>query len=371
MEEKILQKADKDSSENDSSWFLKRGKDDDIVLSCRIRLIRNLADFTFPQNLSAEERDRVDSLIYDALKEDENITGLKKENLKEKSLEILKMNDIITDEDFSSIYMNEKDDSFCCLSNNRDHLRLIVFAEGKECESAVQKIYNYDSFLQKKLQFAANSDFGYLTSNIKDCGSGLKISFRLFIPAIVYSGHFEDVIALVQNGKFCLRPVFKPVDGIPASFYNCIFDLYTSYSFSGTEFDQMANILGAVQNILNSERKIRQKFADNNSTVVLNLFKQNYAKAMYSMLLSYEDAVNAVCAVKWGLSHKLIKGISDLALNSLFHRTKDTYLKILCDEQNINFESDVSQSLALKIQRLRAILLQQSFEEIENENPVS
>ncbi|MDD5930718.1 MAG: hypothetical protein PUC37_13030 [Spirochaetales bacterium] len=365
MEEKTTQKG------KDSSWIFKPGKDDDIVLSCRARLIRNLADFKFPQYLIPEEKERIDSLVYDALNETGKITGLKKEQLNERSFEILKMNGFINDEDFSSIYISEEDDSFSCLVNNRDHIRLSIFSEGKECENIIQKIYNIDSLLQKKLQFAANVEFGYLTSNIKDCGSGLKISFRLFIPAIIFSGHFEDVIALVQNGKFCLRPVFKPVEGTPAAFYNCIFELYTSFSFSGTEFDQMANILGAVQNILNTERKIRAKFADNNSTVVLNLFKQNYAKAMYSMLLTYEDAVNAVCAVKWGLSHKLIKGISDLSLNSLFHRTKDTYLKIMCEEQNINFEADIEHSIALKIQRLRAILLQQSFEEIENENPVS
>lgn len=371
MAENIQKNKDSSDSFSDQKYLHSENfrRCDDIVLSSRSRLIRNLADFPFPHKMSAEDFQRIDSLVYDAFSSFMNVVQVKKADVGSHGMDILKMKSYIHDENFSSVIISPSNSDFSCEVNNRDHIRMAYTAPGLACEDVVQKIYSYDSALQKKLQFAANCDFGYLTSNIKDSGSALKLSFRIFIPSIVLSGKFGDVIALAQNQKFCIRPVFNPHDDVPASLSNCIFDLYTGYSFCGTEFEQMAAILSAVQNILNTERKIRVKFADNNPTVLLNFFKQNYAKAMYSLLLTYEDGVNAICAAKWALSCSMIKGVSDSHLNALFHRTQDDTLEQLMDD--LVFEDDIKDSFPLKIQRLRALLIHQCFEEIENESPVT
>ena len=133
----------------------------------------------------------------------------------------------------------------------------------------------------------------------------------------------------------------------------------------------MAVIHSAVSVILKTERKIRKNFADNSPTMVLNFFKQSYARAMYSLLLSYEEAVSIISAVKWGLQLKLVKGISEHELNGLYYRVKDGHLKYLCDSFAFTFEDDVKESEALKIKRLRAIVIQQAFEDIVNEKSFS
>ena len=48
------------------AWYSCPGKDDDVIISSRGRLTRNLADFTFPSKLSQDDNQRVTSLIYDA-----------------------------------------------------------------------------------------------------------------------------------------------------------------------------------------------------------------------------------------------------------------------------------------------------------------
>ena len=231
------------------------------------------------------------------------------------------------------------------------------------------KVYKIDEFLQEKLQFAASFDFGYLTSKIKDCGSGMKISIRIFIPSIILSGQFETVVSLVQSKKLAIKPVFKATDN--ADFSNCIFDICTSNSSEGTEFDQMAIIQSVGELIFKTERKIRSEFADNNPTVVLNFFKQNYSKAMYSLLLSYEEAVNIISSVKWGLQLEIISGVSESDLNALYFRTKNGHLKYLCDNFAFTFEEDIKSSENLQIKRLRTIVIQQAFEGIVNEKTIS
>ena len=51
-------------------WFCKEGENQDVILSTRARIVRNLADFSFPNFLTKSETERVEIIILDALKDD-------------------------------------------------------------------------------------------------------------------------------------------------------------------------------------------------------------------------------------------------------------------------------------------------------------
>lgn len=356
------------STSGENVWFSMPGNYDDVVISSRARLSRNLADFPFPVKMTADDRSRVKSLVYDAFSGADNWRFLEMDGLSIPGKQILSDKNIL-DEDCDAAVINYGDESSSCIVNGLDHVKLASFVSGLDFEKVMEKVYKTDEFLQNKLQFAASIDFGYLTSKVKDCGTGLKFSARVFIPTIVLSGQFDSTLALVQSKKMILRPVFKSNE--IADFSNCLFDVCTASSAEGTEFDQMAGIHSVVSVILKTERKIRTKFADNNPTVVLNFFKQSFARAMYSLLLSYEEAVSIISAVKWGLQMKLITGITEHELNGLYFRVKDGHLKYLCDNFAFTFEPDIKADQLLQIKRLRAIVIQQAFEGIVNEKSVS
>ena len=344
------------------------GKFDDVVISTRARLVRNLADFPFPSKMNGDDKSRVQSLVYDAFSSAPDWRFIDMTQISEPGKQILRDKNVL-DEDCGAVVINYGDESSSCLVNGNDHLKISSFVSGLDCEKAMEKVYKTDEFLQEKLQFAASIDFGYLTSQIKDCGSGLKFSVRVFLPSVVLSGQFDTIVSLVHSKRLSIKPVFKSEQ--IADFSNCLFDISTNNSAEGSELDQMAGIQSIVSVILKKERKIRSNFADNNPTVVLNFFKQSYARAMYSLLLSYEEAVSIISAVKWGLQLKLVKGISETELNGLYYRVKDGHLKYLCDNFAFTFEDDIKDSQLLQIKRLRTIVIQQAFEGIVNEKPVS
>ena len=51
---------------NSSAWFAEPGKNDDVIISTRARLIRNLADFPFSSKMTEDDKARVQALAYDA-----------------------------------------------------------------------------------------------------------------------------------------------------------------------------------------------------------------------------------------------------------------------------------------------------------------
>ena len=69
-------------------------------------------------------------------------------------------------------------------------------------------------------------------------------------------------------------------------------------------------------------------------------------------------------SVKWGLDLNIIKGISDSELHALLYRIQEGHLGYVLKNGNFTFEEDIKNSTK-KIERLRALILQESFEDIE------
>jgi len=344
------------------TWFYEQGPQDDVIISSRARIIRNLADFKFPSKLNADENRRIISLAEDAFNYDENFQFVRFEELSKPGLQVLRDNTMIGNNDFKAVAMNNKD-GIICLINELNHLKLINFDCGFDCEMVMKNVYKVDEALQKKLQFAASYEFGYLTSQIKDCGTGLKISLRIFIPSIILSGKFPDFSKKLADQKFILRPVTKPGD--KTDFANFFFDVYYGDCQEGTELDQLAQIQSLGTYIFKTERKIRQEFADNNPTVVLNFVKTNFAKAVNSLLLTYEEALNIIGVVKWGIETGVMTGITEAELNGLLYTTKFIHLQLVNDNYPFTFEDDIKGSQELVIQRLRSTVIQQTLENVK------
>ncbi|MCR4579824.1 MAG: hypothetical protein K5681_05700 [Treponema sp.] len=352
------------------SWYSEEGPDDDIIISTRARLARNLADFLFPAKMTADDAHRIQSLIYDAASFNPNYTMIDLESLSSASRRLLKDKNMLSGKVPSALlFSGDKEESFC-LINESDHLKIVEFSAGFACEEVARRCYQKDELFQQKLQFAGSFEFGYLTSRLGDLGSGLKISLRVFIPSIVLSGKIKELSDQLNIKNCSLTPLFPSVSN-KADFSNFLFDIYPQNAFSGSEIDQIAQIEAAGKYVLKTERKISAEFADNNATVVLNFFRQGYAKAMHSLLLSYDEAVDIISCVKWGLSNNLISGISHEELNSMYYATKDGYLDYLCNSYPFEFEPDVKSDIDLQLKRLRAVVIQQTFEGITNEKSVS
>lgn len=354
---------------NDSElipWYSKAGIYDDVFISSKIKIIRNLGDFVFPHLMDEEERQRVNSLLSDGLVNEKNdkykLEKVDVNLLTQEGLKILKERNILTQNRCDSVFMNE-DGSFFCRINDTDHLHIVSYSSGLDFEKLMENAYYYDEKLQKKVQFAATFDFGYLCSNLQDTGTGLKLSFRCFIPAIVFSKNTNSIIEKAVQNNLKIKYVFTSEE--KSDFPSSIYEVSTLISEKGTEFDQMAEIKSFAQFILKTERKIRETFADNNNMIVLNFVKQAYAKGLSSIFLLYKDAVCIISAIKFGLQCGYITGIEESELNGLLFKIQDAHLQFLNRSYDFDFEEDIKKNKILQIQRLRSVVIQEIFEKIK------
>ena len=119
-----------------SKWYIGGGEKNEVVISTRIRLARNLEDFPFPAKLDAQTKTQVNALVRDALLGncDEDLSYIEMESLSRAQAISLAERHMISPEFASAtkgraLLMSE-DESVSIMLCEEDHIRLQVMEAG-------------------------------------------------------------------------------------------------------------------------------------------------------------------------------------------------------------------------------------------------
>lgn len=358
---------------NGLPWYSYDGQNRDVIISSRVRLARNLANFPFPAQFRGDDKERVQAIVFDAFSQLDNAAGfhaIESASLSENSRQILEERGVIKPSaekkacglpSESGIVMSA-DGKICCPVNCSDHLHIARFASGLDFRSSFEECRKIDTQLQKKLQFAASYDFGYLTAAMRNAGSGMKLSARIHLPGTVRFGKLSVILDYLKQKNCSVMPAFPAISQGSAA--GNFFLISTNSAQNGSEIDQIAEMESICKYIAECECKILKDFADNKSTLIRNSVIRAYSIAKFSMLVSLREAVDIISDIKLGLQLNLLSGIDINALCSLLYRIQDGHLSYLMNTGSFDFEKDVLCDGRMKIDRLRAITIQESFEKI-------
>ena len=357
------------SSPNGEPWYSQNSKDLDVIISSKVTVSRNLANFPFTDSFKLDDAERVQSLIFDAFSQfqqknedilfhaivSSELDGEGRKLLEERG--VFKPESTNKKEQETAVIMS-LDGQTSCTVNYKDHLRLSTYRNGLSVRKCFETALKIDEGLQSFLQFAASYDFGYLNHSFRDCGSGLKLSARIHIPGIVKTGHLSDVVSYLESYKYKIKPVYN--ENNTGVFYQ----VSTASCMKGSELDQLAEFEGVCKFIAESERKISREYADNKKTIVRNSVIRSYSLAKSSLLVPYREAVSLISEIKFARDYGFLSGIEDSQLCGLLYRIQPAHLSFLLKDGNFQFEKDISGDKGAMIDRLRALILQEAFEKI-------
>lgn len=358
------------------AWYACAGPEQDVVLATRATLSRNLANFPFPARLNDSESERIQSIVFDAfnfLKNAEDFQAVPVCKLDSIGSKIMREREILFDsKGKKNGLVLRNDGKISCTVNTDDHLKISSFIPGFGIDAASNSVYEIDNELQKRIQFAASYDFGYLTYSVLNSGSGLSISVKLHLPACSLLGSIDSIAKNIAGDEFDLLACYGSGGGNVLSGFGAKGSSLGSYyiivsksSAAGSEFDQIASIQCAVQNILKEERVARKICKSQHITEISNYALRSLALAKSSFFVSLREAVDIISGVKFGKNMEVFSGIEDSELHALLYRVQEGHLEYVLDNGKFKFEKDIQDNRLRKIERLRALILQEAFENIK------
>ena len=158
--------------------------DVDVVMSCRVRLARNVAGFPFVGRATHPQRREVLESVRAAVGTDESALGLAGGRiaaegqqglawldmpaLPKRDRQILFERHLVSKQfaegDSPRAVAITRDERFSLMVNEEDHVRLQVLRTGNALRDAFDTAMRVDDALARRLDFAFHPRFGYLTA---------------------------------------------------------------------------------------------------------------------------------------------------------------------------------------------------------------
>ncbi len=211
-----------------SSWYKNNGPSDDIAISSRIRLARNIKGMPFPSRMTTEQRIELNRKVKEAI--------LNSNTPFAKSLKYIDMRDVPETQKFAMVerhiispeFANKteptaiilsSDESISIMIGEEDHIRIQVILAGLQLNEAYDIAERIDTLLYGSLQFAFDSKLGFLTECPTNLGTGLRASVMLHLPALENNGEIESLGNSISKIGFTVRGMYGEGSKSAASLY--------------------------------------------------------------------------------------------------------------------------------------------------------
>ena len=300
------------------NWYLQSGKDSDVAISSRIKFSRNLKGFKFNlkdrnsiEELENKIKDNLYLIGYDLkfikLKDLDDIT---KQSLVEKNL--ITQDFAFNKSDVGSILINDEE-NICIMINEEDHLKIQVFSSGLDLENTLNLAIEIDKKIGNILGYATSKKYGYLTSNPNNCGTGLRASVLVHLPALLETGNINQIFDIVSKFEVNIRRMNNKIK----TDENDMFLITNKKTIGLTENEIIQNINIIVQKIAEQERRIRKLLAKNSIELEDRIYR-SYGILTNCRKISLEEANKLLSYVKIGTDLGILKELDDLKVQKLY-----------------------------------------------------
>lgn len=175
-----------------------------IVVSSKVRLLRNLSGFQFPSMFAGDEGVKVlNKLADNILKIDKSFKLYKIQTLPELDVNVMHEKRLISGKLLDAVSYGavilSGDEEVSIMINETDHISEQCMVDGLNLIKAYDKLNAIDNEILSGLDIAYDDSIGFLTANVANVGTGLKASVKLFLPALTMNGRIRDIISTLSN----------------------------------------------------------------------------------------------------------------------------------------------------------------------------
>lgn len=312
--------------------MLESGPADDIALSSRVRLARNLNQYAFAPHLSLEAKHRIleeikerfDTKTFDTEYEMhmlnmDDLTILQKSILVEKHL----ISPLLMKTPGSGILIS-KNEQLCTMIHEEDHLRIQSMFTGIQVDRAFALANELDDWLEERLDFAFHEQFGYMTSCPTNVGTGLRCSVMLHLPGLVLTNQMEMTIQTLSRLGFVVRGIY----GEGSQALGHLFQLSNQITLGKTEEEMVSELTRITEKLVEDERQARKFLLLHRNQEIENRVSRSLGILKYATLMDAKEAAGRLSDILLGIYFGLVEGVSMQQIRQLFIWIQPGFLQV-------------------------------------------
>lgn len=291
----------------------------DVAISTRIRIARNLKEYDFPLYLSLEDSDNLTNTVLDSMKDsfDDNYEFLRLRDLSTKERLMYVEEHLISpglSRQFDkSSFLLRRDEKATIMINEEDHLRIQTLLPGLNLDEAWKLCSEIDDSLEEKLNFAYHRDLGYLTACPTNVGTGMRASVMLHLPCLTMTSHINSLTEAIRKMGLTVRGLYG--EGTEAT--GNLYQVSNQTTLGEREEDIINKLNKIIIQIVNKERNVRKFLKERKGLELEDKIYRSYGILKNSRLMSSKEAMNHLSTLKLGFDCGYFSDDSNLNIMQL------------------------------------------------------
>ncbi|RKD26408.1 Protein-arginine kinase [Caminicella sporogenes DSM 14501] len=303
-------------------WIDEEGPLNNVVISSRIRLARNLEEFPFPIALTNEKSKEVIKKINDViiegntvLKKDFTLIEMDKISDNDKRVLIEKRlisPNLIEKPNKSAVLLN-KDESVSIMINEEDHLRIQCLYPGFQLDEVWDLANKIDDILEENVKYAFDEKIGYLTSCPTNVGTGIRASVMIHLPALSMTRYIDRILQAVNQIGLTVRGIYG--EGTAAE--GNIYQISNQVTLGRTEEEIIDTLKEVTKQIISKEKDARSTLLSNNRMKLEDKICRSFGILSNARILNSKEALTLLSDVRLGIDLGIIKEVDEKVVNNL------------------------------------------------------
>jgi protein arginine kinase len=323
------------------SWLSTSGEDSDVVISCRVRLARNLSDFPFVTKLSDERAHTLCARLEPdlrALRTDGRMhwVGIADASpvlrllLRERHLvsrDLAPTSDERPAQSGRAVAFSDRE-RVSVMVNEEDHLRLQSLASGMQLAEAWQRAKELDRELEQRLPYATHPNYGYLTCCPTNVGTGLRASVMLHLPALaLVPSEIEKVFTAATRTGLAVRGLYGEGSRAIGDFYQ----ISNQVTLGRGEEDLIDEIRDLVPAVVRFERTVRAELLKERRKELQDRVQRSLGLLRTSRAMPTDSALSHLSSLRLGRVLGLCDDIAVETLARLRVQIQKAHLQVLSE----------------------------------------
>jgi len=311
------------------SW-LEAGVGEGPVISSRVRLARNIEEYSFPGWATEEEKLAVWGKTLELFQSMETpfncwgmaeSTGLDKEILFERHL----ISQELAAKDAGCGVFVSPDECLSIMVNEEDHVRIQSLQPGLNLTAAWQAADRIDDELETGLTYAFSPKLGYLTACPSNVGTGMRASAMLHLPGLVLMEEMDPVINGISKIGLAVRGMWG--EGTEAA--GNMFQVSNQITLGRREDEIIAHLEQIVLELVEHESNARTRLMNDRPLVVEDHVARAFGILSNARMVTSGEALNLLSTLRLGRDLGMIDEFSRREIDMLFISIQPAHLQKL------------------------------------------
>ncbi len=330
------------------SW-LEAGTNEGPVISSRIRLARNIEEYSFSDWASEDDKlliwERASS-VFESMEDSFICWGMGETSSLDKEILFerhLISQELAIKEKGCGVFVSPNE----CLSimiNEEDHIRIQSLQPGLNLKAAWLAADQMDDQLESELTYAFSPKLGYLTSCPSNVGTGMRASVMLHLPGLVLMEEMDPIINGISKIGLAVRGMWG--EGTEAA--GNMFQISNQITLGRREDEIIDHLEQIVLELIEHENNARIRLMNDRALVIEDHVARAFGVLSNARMVTSSEALNLLSTLRLGLDLDMINQFSRKEIDTLFIAIQPAHLQKLENKDLKPEERDIVRAEMLR-----------------------